>query len=300
MGAATVLEAVSAPRAAWLITRLRGRRVLNQLASAYRLRKAAPARTGTARRASAGRIFSAFVVVAMIGNTTNMSRQALDNLQTDLGSIEVPARVQHGWIGVQIAAVTAELGDRLGLKPARGVLIVGVIDRGPAKRAGLESGDVVVTANGEDIKQMFDLPRIVGAVAPGRDVELMIVRNAQELRRSVTVEADPADPSPTVRPMAPEGGTVLAPAVRKGATLEATLLLLATLFMTIAGREITRAEWDLEWLVTLPLPMSTLIGSRLVERTATNATGIVIVSPFLAVLAWYCGYRWGAPLVASR
>jgi ABC-2 type transport system permease protein len=292
-----VLDAVSAPRAAWLLTRLRARRLVNQLASGYRFRKASQARTGTARKASAGRIFAAFVALAMVFNAGNLSRQALDNLQKDLGSIEVPAGVQHGWLGVQIAAVTAEVADRLGVNPPRGVLIVGVIDEGPAQRGGIETGDVVLKANGQDIKEMFDLPRIAGAVTPGRNVVLVIVRNREELRRSLTVGVNPADAKPTVKPIAPRAGNVLAPGVLNGATLEATLLLLATLFMTIAGRELTRAEWDLEWLVTLPLPISTLIGCRLVERTATNASGIILLSPFLAVVAWYCGYRWTAPLL---
>ena len=132
-----MLDAVSAPRAAWLLTRLRARRLVNQLASGYRFRKASQARTATARKASAGRIFAAFVALAMVFNAGNLSRQALDNLQKDLGSIEVPAGVGHGWLGVQIAAVTAEVADRLGVNPPRGVLIVGVIDKGPAQTAGL-------------------------------------------------------------------------------------------------------------------------------------------------------------------
>jgi ABC-2 type transport system permease protein len=96
-------------------------------------------------------------------------------------------------------------------------------------------------------------------------------------------------------PAAP--GSVLPAGVVQGATLQVTLLLVAALFLTLASKEITRADWDLEWLVTLPLPLSTLLASRLAERTVTNLFGLLTLAPFLSILAWHCGYRWTAPLL---
>ena len=100
-----------------------------------------------------------------------------------------------------------------------------------------------------------------------------------------------------LRPLPPAPGSVLPAAVLQGATFAATLLLVASMLIGVANREITRAEWDLEWLVTLPLPLSTLLVSRLIERVATHAAGFLFLGPFLSVFAWKCGYRWTAPLV---
>ena len=97
--------------------------------------------------------------------------------------------------------------------------------------------------------------------------------------------------------IAPAPGSVLAPGVMQGATLAVSVLLLAALLIALASREIARPEWDLEWLATLPMPLFTLLASRLIERVVTNSSGFLTLAPFLSVLAWFCGYRWGAPLV---
>ena len=101
------------------------------------------------------------------------------------------------------------------------------------------------------------------------------------------------------RPIPPLPGTALAPGVMRGATLAVSLLALAALLVALAGREIARPEWDLEWLATLPLPMSTLLASRLSERVLTNSAGFLALAPFLSVLAWFCGYRWAAPVLGT-
>jgi len=111
-------------------------------------------------------------------------------------------------------------------------------------------------------------------------------------------DAAPADPSPrSLRRVPPAPHSTLAYGVLQGAALEAMLLLIAALLLTLAGREIVRAEWDLEWLATLPLPLSTLVLSRLTERAVTGSYAIIALAPFLTVLAWTCGYRWSAPVL---
>ncbi|MGA2129483.1 MAG: CPBP family intramembrane glutamic endopeptidase, partial [Xanthobacteraceae bacterium] len=118
-----------------------------------------------------------------------------------------------------------------------------------------------------------------------------------EQPKAANVGVPPKHPQPSLRRIAPAPGSVLAPGVIKGATLEVTLIVLAVLFLALASREITRPEWDLEWLVTLPMPLSTLLSSRLVERVVTNAAGFIALGPFLSILAWECGYRWTAPFL---
>ena len=93
--------------------------------------------------------------------------------------------VRRGWLGVRIQQVTDEIADSLNIKPARGALIAGVDDKGPAKPAGIEPGDVVVKFDGKDIKEMRDLPKIVAETAVGKDVDVVIIRKGKEENKKV-------------------------------------------------------------------------------------------------------------------
>jgi serine protease Do len=84
--------------------------------------------------------------------------------------------VRRGWLGVRIQQVNAEIADSLNVKPARGALVAGVDDKGPAKPAGIEPGDVIVKFDGKDVKEMRDLPRIVADTPVGKDVEVEVIR----------------------------------------------------------------------------------------------------------------------------
>ena len=92
---------------------------------------------------------------------------------------------RRGWLGVKIQQVTDEIAESLGVKPARGALIAGIDDKGPAKPAGIEPGDVIVKFDGKDIKEMRDLPRIVADTPVGKDVAVVIVRKGKEETKTV-------------------------------------------------------------------------------------------------------------------
>ena len=95
--------------------------------------------------------------------------------------------VRRGWLGVRIQQVTDEIGESLNIKPVRGALIAGVDDKGPAKPAGIEPGDVVVKFDGKDIKEMKDLPRAVADSPVGKAVDVVIIRKGKEETRKVTL-----------------------------------------------------------------------------------------------------------------
>jgi serine protease Do len=95
--------------------------------------------------------------------------------------------LRRGWLGVRIQPVTEEIADSLSIKPARGALIAGVDDKGPAKPAGIEPGDVVVKFDGKDIKEPKDLSRAVADTAVGKEVDVTIIRKGQEETRKVTL-----------------------------------------------------------------------------------------------------------------
>jgi serine protease Do len=95
--------------------------------------------------------------------------------------------LRRGWLGVRIQQVTDEIAESLNIKPARGALIAGVEDKGPAKPAGIEPGDVVVKFDGKDIKEPKDLSRVVADTAVGKDVEVVIIRKGAEETKKVTL-----------------------------------------------------------------------------------------------------------------
>jgi serine protease Do len=94
---------------------------------------------------------------------------------------------RRGWLGVRIQQVTDEIAESLSIKPARGALIAGIDEKGPAKPAGLEAGDVVVKFDGRDIKEMRDLPKIVAETPVGKDVEVIVIRKGKEETKTVTL-----------------------------------------------------------------------------------------------------------------
>jgi hypothetical protein len=288
---------VSALRAAWLLTWLQLRRQLNQLRSAYRFRKSSAARTGTARKRSSGGLLTAFVVISMIGNVANMSHQAVVNIHKALGTTEVYNDKPRSYMGVQIATVTAELGARLNITPPRGALIAGLAEGGPAEPAGIRAGDVIMRFDGKDVGGPDHLRRLILATPVGKSAAVIVIRDGMEQRRMVTLAPLPEDTKPVLRPLPAAPGSLLAPGVLQAATLAATLLFMAALFVALANREFARPEWDLEWLVTLPVPLSTLLWSRLAERAVTNTPGLVLIAPFLSMIAWECGFRWSAPAI---
>ena len=93
--------------------------------------------------------------------------------------------VRRGWLGVRIQQVSDEIAESLSVKPARGALVAGIDDKGPAKPAGIEPGDVIVRFDGKDVKEMRDLPKIVADTPVGKDVEVIVIRKGKEEKKSV-------------------------------------------------------------------------------------------------------------------
>src|SRR3954469_19770690 len=95
--------------------------------------------------------------------------------------------LRRGWLGVRIQQVTDEIAESLNIKPARGALIAGVDDKGPAKPAGIEPGDVVVKFDGKDIKEPKDLSRVVADTPVDKEVDVVIIRKGAEETRKVKI-----------------------------------------------------------------------------------------------------------------
>jgi serine protease Do len=114
--------------------------------------------------------------------------------------------LRRGWLGVRIQQVTDEIAESLNIKPARGALIAGVDEKGPAKPAGIEPGDVVVKFDGKEVKEPKDLSRVVADTAVGKEVDVVIIRKGEEQTKHVTLGRleDSDKPQPASAKSAPE------------------------------------------------------------------------------------------------
>ncbi|TMJ61680.1 MAG: Do family serine endopeptidase [Alphaproteobacteria bacterium] len=95
--------------------------------------------------------------------------------------------VSRGWIGVQIQPVTPEIAESLGLKKAEGALVAEPQANGPAAKAGIESGDVITSVNGESVKDARELARTIGGFAPGAAVKLNVLHKGQDKTVNITL-----------------------------------------------------------------------------------------------------------------
>ena len=100
---------------------------------------------------------------------------------------------RRGWLGVRIQQVTPDIAESLGLKEASGALVAGVNDGGPADQAKLRNGDIILKFNGQDVKDMHALPRIVADSEVGKQVPLTVWRDGKELTIQVTLAEKPDD-----------------------------------------------------------------------------------------------------------
>ena len=91
----------------------------------------------------------------------------IDEAMRVFDQLKTSGRVTRGRIGVQIGEVTKEVAESLGLAKAQGALVSRVEPGGPAEKAGLEAGDIILKFNGAQIEKSSDLPRMVGNVKPG-------------------------------------------------------------------------------------------------------------------------------------
>ena len=92
---------------------------------------------------------------------------------------------RRGWLGVRIQNVDDQTAESLDLGKARGALVAGVDDKGPAKPAGVKNGDVIIKFDGKDVKTSSDLPKIVAQTPVGKDVVVTVIRGGKETELKV-------------------------------------------------------------------------------------------------------------------
>ena len=109
-----------------------------------------------------------------------------DTVKTVVTQLKDKGTVTRGWIGVQIQPVNADIADSLGLKNAEGALVAEPQSDGPAVKAGIQSGDVIISVNGQPVKDARDLAKKISSLPPGSNVKLGVISKGAEK----TVERD--------------------------------------------------------------------------------------------------------------
>ena len=96
--------------------------------------------------------------------------------------------VTRGWLGVMIQKITPELAKSFGLSQSEGALVGDVIPDGPAAKGGIKRGDVIVRFDGQQVKDMEDLPKIVAATIPNSVVDVEVIREGSQLTLRISIE----------------------------------------------------------------------------------------------------------------
>ena len=100
---------------------------------------------------------------------------------------------RRGWLGVRIQQVTPDIAESLGLKDASGAMVAGVNDGGPADKAKIRNGDIILKFNNQDVKEMRSLPRIVADSEVGKSVPVVLWRDGKEVTVQATLAEKPDD-----------------------------------------------------------------------------------------------------------
>ena len=117
--------------------------------------------------------------------------------------IQDKGRVTRGRIGVQIQEVSKETADAFGLSKPSGALVNSVEKGGPAEKAGVESGDIILKADGKTVNSSSELPRIITQVKPGTKIVLQVWRKGATKDLTVTVAELKDDEAPRASRNAP-------------------------------------------------------------------------------------------------
>jgi serine protease Do len=110
-----------------------------------------------------------------------------ETVKSVVGQLRDKGKVTRGWIGVQIQPVTADIADSLGLKDVHGALVAEPQQDSPAAKAGVKSGDVIVSLDGRPIPDARTLARRISAMAPGTTVKIGVFRNGKEEQLTMTL-----------------------------------------------------------------------------------------------------------------
>ena len=113
------------------------------------------------------------------------ARQVLEGLVRN-------GQVTRGWIGVEPVELNSDLAETFGIKQTEGVIITGVLQNGPAFKAGLKPGDVLLAVGEKDVRNVSELLTLIAAQTPGTAVKMRIKRRNNDMTLEITPAQRPA------------------------------------------------------------------------------------------------------------
>jgi serine protease Do len=170
-------------------------------------------------------------------------------------SLRSNGAVTRGWLGVQIQPVTDDIAEGLNLQGKKGALVADVTDKSPALAAGIKTGDTIVKVGSDEISDPRDLAKKVARYAPGKSVDVTLIRGGKTVTIPVTLGKMPGDDqmANANKPAAPEHnpaqlGMRLAPAedgagvkvidVKPGSAAEENGIRPGDVILEVAGKEV--------------------------------------------------------------
>ena len=105
-----------------------------------------------------------------------------------VSQLEEKGSVTRAWLGVLIQQITPEIQESLELKAREGALVADVVTGGPADKAGIQRGDVIVRFNGQGVESQHELPTMVAYLPVGTEVNVVVLRDGKEKTFKVTLE----------------------------------------------------------------------------------------------------------------
>lgn len=112
-------------------------------------------------------------------------------VKTVMESIISTGQVVRGWIGVEPQDITPELAESFGLTTKTGAIIAGVLKGGPADKAGMKPGDILVSVESKPVTDTIEMLNLIAQLVPGKSAKMKVIRKNQETTLDVTVGKRP-------------------------------------------------------------------------------------------------------------
>ena len=132
-----------------------------------------------------------FTVISVVGSMAVTAQDTppatKDKVEKKVQSVLLTAPLERSYLGVQAVEITKENYAKFGLSAVRGVGVEKVAENSPASNAGLQNGDVIVRFEGEEVKSVLKLTRLISEVAPEQTAKVTVLRSGGEREFNVTL-----------------------------------------------------------------------------------------------------------------